>query len=301
MPLSKGCTKKSFSKNVSRLVKEGRPQKQAVAIAYSVARKSGCKVKAQKGASCGCSQMKSPKGGNIFGYAKGKGNVFGYAKGKGGNYDQEIAEGMARAMFVTAWADEQEEKGRRFGGGVDLMDVAPKTSRDAKQAAHALAVAIVRQNAVKSLSDLYARALEAGGNGTAIEFGHYLAMQSMGHGVSWFDDNPTFDLKLPHFEYYSGRGHVAKKLGHAGGNWLGRPAGSQLNIGDRIKFMKNGEVRTAKVLKRAPASGSSNVWLVRMRNGSPAYVAETDVVGLKRADNMAGRAGGVSKSRGDLS
>lgn len=46
MPLSRGCSKRSFSKNVSRLVKqEGRPQKQAVAIAYSIARKSGCAVK----------------------------------------------------------------------------------------------------------------------------------------------------------------------------------------------------------------------------------------------------------------
>lgn len=49
MPLSKGCSKKSFSKNISRLVKEGRPQKQAVAIAYSVARKSGCDAKGKKG------------------------------------------------------------------------------------------------------------------------------------------------------------------------------------------------------------------------------------------------------------
>ena len=134
-----------------------------------------------------------------------------------GDYDREIYEAMARAMFVSDWADRQEEKGKTYPG-MDLMDVAPPTSRDALLAARALAAAVIKDNNVKSLTDLYARALNAGGEGDARKFGHYLAMQAMGHGVSWYDDgNPEFGLKLPHFEYYSGRGRVAQKLGHASG------------------------------------------------------------------------------------
>lgn len=49
MPLVKGKkarTRKGFSENVRREIHAGKPQKQAVAIAYSVARKSNAKPKA---------------------------------------------------------------------------------------------------------------------------------------------------------------------------------------------------------------------------------------------------------------
>jgi hypothetical protein len=45
MPLRKGSSKKAISKNIGTLIKEGRPPKQAVAIAMDKAGKSSKKGK----------------------------------------------------------------------------------------------------------------------------------------------------------------------------------------------------------------------------------------------------------------
>ena len=41
MPLIKSASKKAFGKNIGAELKSGKPQKQAVAIAFSVKRKAG--------------------------------------------------------------------------------------------------------------------------------------------------------------------------------------------------------------------------------------------------------------------
>jgi Family of unknown function (DUF6496) len=48
MPVVKSKSKKAISKNIKTEMKSGKPQKQAVAIALSVARKSGAKIPKKK-------------------------------------------------------------------------------------------------------------------------------------------------------------------------------------------------------------------------------------------------------------
>ena len=48
MPFAKGKSKKTISKNIKTEIEHGKPQKQAVAIALSEARKSGAKIPKKK-------------------------------------------------------------------------------------------------------------------------------------------------------------------------------------------------------------------------------------------------------------
>ena len=48
MPMSKGYSKKSVSSNIKREMKAGKPQKQAVALALSVAKKAKKKAGKKK-------------------------------------------------------------------------------------------------------------------------------------------------------------------------------------------------------------------------------------------------------------
>jgi hypothetical protein len=140
---------------------------------------------------------------------------------------REVKQGIARAFFISAYAyaweeapDSSENK-RKLGymGGRDWATVAPKENDPAAEsAAESLAVMLQKDNGVADLADLYHRAMDAkelcrgDRDMTPVMFGHYLAMQAMGHGVGLADafGDAVYDLvKVGYYEF--GMGHLAKE------------------------------------------------------------------------------------------
>lgn len=128
--------------------------------------------------------------------------------------DCPFLQGIARAMWVSCWADRQEEKGKRLQG--ELMDLAPKTPmRFLLEAARFIGnlEAVNRLHHACLISRAYAAdnllhvGTETWDDSAWVhdedfhrDFGHYLAMQAMGHGVSWWDDHASFTITVPHVE-----------------------------------------------------------------------------------------------------
>jgi hypothetical protein len=152
--------------------------------------------------------------------------------GSDSNFRDAFLTGAARAFFVTAYADYCEEGHShdndlsddervarldlpRPGPGEDWCDYAPPTPPNAYALAGELwfALGYVRdifgtpRNGPCGVYSLVEQACKADGltpdecEAFDVEmFGHYLAMQSMGHGVSWFDDHAEFPIVVPHIE-----------------------------------------------------------------------------------------------------
>lgn len=126
------------------------------------------------------------------------------------DFRDAFIEGAARAFFVCAYADfvedpEREDDGHDYASasmGADWADMAPATT---PPNAYALAGELwAGLYALNGKAGPYTLVLNAeaadGAEIDAEEFGHYLAMEAMGHGVSWFDDHEKFPLEVPHME-----------------------------------------------------------------------------------------------------
>lgn len=119
----------------------------------------------------------------------------------------EVVQAASRAFFVDAWTNRAAALGHTFPGE-NLMDVAPENPEDVQEWGTRFIQTVERLND-KDIRLLYE---EAAGAGTPSDhrteptpetFGHYLAMQSLGHGVSWYDDHPEPSggaIRLPNVE-----------------------------------------------------------------------------------------------------
>lgn len=129
--------------------------------------------------------------------------------------ESEIQRAMARAFFASAWADQCEECGHSaLLSGKEIMDLLPpKTDPAAMHAARTLCMDMERVNH-EPIPTLYRYArseqitTRTSGDRdlTPENFGHYCAMQAMGHGVGLedaFGQAVYARIKVPYVEFSS--------------------------------------------------------------------------------------------------
>lgn len=117
----------------------------------------------------------------------------------------EIIRHMSLAFFADAWASYEDEFGEGTGG-CEILNILPsETDPAALEAAQGLADKMEKLNG-EPLTAILARG-EGGDRPCTPEFfGHYAAMQAMGHGVGLesvgFDAyGPNANVKVPRVEF----------------------------------------------------------------------------------------------------
>lgn len=121
----------------------------------------------------------------------------------------QILKGMAKAFFASAYADQADECGQPLHG--EIMDQLPDDIDPAAlHAANTLANDMVWKSSTNNLDGLYLLALRQDSSGADREltpelFGHYCAMQAMGHGVGLdsFGQAVYDAIKVPYIEFGS--------------------------------------------------------------------------------------------------
>ena len=116
----------------------------------------------------------------------------------------------SKAFFASAWADMADECGSDvIGMGVEIMSVMPdEIDPAAIEAAETLVMDIERINGkpLESLLELIKDTADGDRPATAEYFGHYAAMQAMGHGVGLYDafGSEVYNVvKIPYIEFGS--------------------------------------------------------------------------------------------------
>lgn len=117
---------------------------------------------------------------------------------------EAIRHHMARAFFASAWADQCEESGNaRIMSGREIMDLIPDEFDPA--AWHAADALIFGMESANGMPIDSVHATCAASTPVAVaDFGHYCAMQAMGHGVGLFDYGITGAMvRVPYVEFGS--------------------------------------------------------------------------------------------------
>ena len=122
----------------------------------------------------------------------------------------EFIHHASRAFFASAWADMADESGSdNIRPGTEIMNVMPdEIDPAAIHAANTLMMDIEQVNGkpLESLLDIIDNLHNGDRPPTAEFFGHYAAMQAMGHGVGLYDSfgKEVHDVvKVPHIEFSS--------------------------------------------------------------------------------------------------
>lgn len=124
-----------------------------------------------------------------------------------------IRKGMAQAFWMSAWADWQESgecpaefKVSLSGAKIEEVCGEPNAPQSdiIEEKVDQLVGQLMALNGA-DVSELFQAACAAdkleGTDEEAEEFGHYLAMQTMEHGVSWFDRHEKFEITVPSQEW----------------------------------------------------------------------------------------------------
>lgn len=122
---------------------------------------------------------------------------------------QEFEHHAARAFFACAWADACEEAGEAsILSGNEILDIMPtEVDPAADHAARTLRLDFERLNGCTIADALVRIEAEADGDRepTVEMFGHYCAMQAMGHGVGLYDafGSVSSEFTVPYVEFGS--------------------------------------------------------------------------------------------------
>jgi hypothetical protein len=121
-------------------------------------------------------------------------------------------EGFVNVLWLSSWADNEEENGRTYSG-MKIEDVAPPCPASVRKIAKEYVRLLGKVNGVKwKLPNDIMRCLcylgaiadndvrQGAGDTYSRRFGECLAYMALGHGISWFDDHQCFDLKVPSLE-----------------------------------------------------------------------------------------------------